>query len=253
MIRNSFSRNMPAFELAHARLIALTGVDTLAELQPVDMHLVIDDSVCRELLGGHAYFYPDTHKAYTCTEGIGYYPTIEERIQKASLPEEQYFTVHEYMHTIIFGRLSGEAGDFQDYRAWHFHDFIVPIPGYAIGSLDPAGFCAYRDRLPPGDFGGWLISELCRQNGFRLEHLALSLIELDRVYQSGEAQVFQEGYEHPAPSVAQYRDILNELLGSDTTQAFLDACWPPELLGTTAANPPACPIRPTGGTPTPVK
>jgi hypothetical protein len=98
------------FRLAHARLIELTGVDTLTELQPVDMHLVLEDSICREHPYGHAYIYPGTHQAYTCTEGPGYYPTIEEKIQKAAQPENQYFPLHEYMHTIFFGRISGRQG-----------------------------------------------------------------------------------------------------------------------------------------------
>ena len=40
------------FRIAHTELIKLTGVDTLTELQPVDMHLVFEDSICREFPGG---------------------------------------------------------------------------------------------------------------------------------------------------------------------------------------------------------
>jgi hypothetical protein len=241
------------FRLAHTELIELTGVDTLTELQPVDMHLVFEDSICSEFPYGHAYLYSHTHQAYTCTDGPGYYPTIEEKIRMAAQPDGQYFPIHEYMHTVFFGRISGNAGDFEDYRAEFFHDFVVPLPSYAIGILDPAGFCSYRDQLPPGDYGGWLISELCRQNGFQLTHLALGLIELDNLYQSGGGQFYQEGYEHPVPNVAQYRDILNRLLGSDTTHAFADACWPPELFGNSYSVPPACLITSTAGTATPVE
>ena len=241
------------FREAHARLIALTGIDTLAELQPVDMHLVFEDSICRDLPYGHAYLYSSTHQAYTCTDGPGYYPSIEEKIRMAARTEEQYFPLHEYMHTIFFGRISGKAENFEDYRAEYLHDFVVPLPSYAVGLLNLDEFCTYRDALPPGDFGGWLISELCQQNGFQLKYLALGLIELDKLYQSGGGQVYQEGYEHPAPSVAQYRDILNRLLGSDTTNAFTDACWPPELFGGSNSIPPACVSVSTSGTPTPVK
>lgn len=238
------------FRLAHARLIELTGVDTLTELQPVDMHLVFEDSVCSVWPGGHAFIYSSVHQAYTCTDGPGYYPTFEEKIQKAAQLDGQYFPLHEYMHTIFFGRISGKADDFQDYRAEFLHDYVVPLPSFAIGILDPARFCSYRDRLPPGDYGGWLISELCRQNGFQLTHLAASLVELDRLYQSGEGQVHQEGYEQPSPSVAQYRDILNRLVGSDTTNAFADACWPPELFGNSYSVPPTCASSSTSATPT---
>lgn len=219
------------FLLAHAALIRLTGVDTLVELQPVDMHLVLNDSSCGDAPYGHAYFYSDTHKAYTCTEGPGWYPTVAEQIRNAARPDAQYFPLHEFMHTIFFGRIWGRAGDFEDSKAYFFHDFVVPIPAYAIGGLDPAGFCSYRDPAPPGDYNGWLINELCRQNGFQLKDLARSLIELDKLYQSGGGSAAQEGYEHPVPSVAQYRDILNRLLASDTTPAFAAACWPPALFG----------------------
>jgi hypothetical protein len=241
------------FRLAHPKLIQLTGVDTLAELQPVDMHLVVDDSICRELLGGHAYIYSDTHKAYTCTEGPGNYPSIEERIQKAAQSKEQYFPLHEYMHTIFFGRISGKAGNFQDHYAESFHDFVVPLPSYAIGVMDPAGFCSYRNNLPSrGDYPLWLISELCRQNGFQLKDVALSMIALDELYQSGGGQV-EAGYSHRVPTVAQYRDILNRLLGSDTTQAFADACWPPELFGNAFKINSVCAKPTISGTPTRVK
>lgn len=242
------------FRLAHAMLIALTGVDTLAELQPVDMHIVLQDSICGERPYGHAYVYSDVHQAYTCTEGPGWYPTVEEMTLKAALPENQYFPLHEYMHTIFFGRLSGQAGDFYDKYAWFFHDYVVPLPSFAIGIMDPAGFCSYRNENDPrGDYPGWLISELCQQNGFQLEDVARSLIELDNLYQSGGGLVYQEGYEHPAATVAQYRDILNQLLGSDTTNAFAEACWPPELFGNTYTSPAACP-RPevSTGTATPL-
>jgi hypothetical protein len=43
------------FRLAHAKLIELTGVDTLTELQPVDMHLVFEDSICSEFPYGHGW------------------------------------------------------------------------------------------------------------------------------------------------------------------------------------------------------
>ena len=153
------------------------------------------------------------------------------------------------MHTIFFGRISGRAGDFQDYYAEFFHDFVVPLPSHAIGIMDPAGFCLYRNEAPSrGDYPLWLISELCRQNGFQLTHVALSLIELDKLYQSGGGQV-ELGFAHPVPTVAQYRDILNRLLGSDTTRAFAEACWPPELFGNSYSVPPACLI--TADTPTP--
>lgn len=100
------------FRLAHAKLIELTGVDTLAELQPVDMHLVFEDSICSQFPYGHAYLYSHAHQAYTCTDGPGYYPTIEEKIRMAAQLDGQYFPLHEYMHTIFYGRIFREGREF---------------------------------------------------------------------------------------------------------------------------------------------
>ena len=241
------------FRLAHAEMLDLTGIDTLAELQPVDMHLDVNDSVCGVWPGGHAYVYAHAHQAYTCTDGPGYYPTLEEMIRNAATLDGQYFPVHEYMHTLFFGRLSGTAGSFSDPKAYFFHDFVVPLPSYAVGILDPARFCSYRGDLAPGDYGGWLISELCTQNGFQLADLARSLVALDQLYQSDGGQVPQEGYEHPAPTVAQYRDILDQLLGSDTTNAFASACWPSGLFGYSYSLSAACAGSLSNATATSVK
>jgi hypothetical protein len=241
------------FRRAHAMLIELTGVDALAELQPVDVHLELEDSVCGELPVGHANVYSHVHQAYICTDGPGYYPSIEEKTQMAARPDGQYFPLHEYMHTIFFGRISGRAGDFRDYKAMWLHDYVVPIPSYALGFLDRAEFCSNHDEPAPGDYEGWLIYELCRQNGFQLEDLAQSLIELDRLYHSGGGQDVQEGYEQPVPTIAQYRDILNSLLGGDTTSAFAEACWPPQLFGNSYSVRPACVVETVEGTATPVQ
>jgi hypothetical protein len=241
------------FRAGHAKLIELTGIDTLPELQPVDMHLDLTDSICSDAPYGHAYVYSSAHQAFTCSEGPGYYPTIEEKIRMAATLDGQYFPLHEYMHTFFFGRLSGKAGDFEDYKAPFFHDYVVQIPSYAIGDLNLAEFCSYRG-LAPGDYGGWLVNDLCQQNGFQLKDLAPSLIELDKLYQSNEGQVEQEGYAHPAATVAQYRDILNHLLGSDTTPAFAAVCWPPGLFGNSYSPGPACAAAPAmDATPTPVQ
>lgn len=241
------------FRAARVLLVQLTGIDTLPELQPVDMHLELTDSICQELPVGHAYVYADRHQAYTCTDGPGYYPTLEEKIARAALPDEQYFPLHEYMHTFFFGRLTSQAGDFADYRAAFFHDFVNPVPSFAIGILDPAQFCTYHEQGAPGDYNGWLIYNLCQQNGFRLETLSASLLALDALYQSGGGLVAEAGYLHPSPSVAQYRDILNDLLGSDTTPAFAEACWPPELFGSSYSVLPQCVVPVESGTATPVK
>jgi hypothetical protein len=237
------------FKAAHAMLIQVTGIDTLVELQPVDMHMVLEDSTCGDLPIAHAYVYATMHQAYTCIDGPGYYPTLEEKIQAASRPEEQYFPLHEYMHTFFFGRLSGKFGNFEDNKTYHLHDYVVPVPSYAIGILNLSDFCTHKDQYAPGDYGGWLIHELCQRSGFQFSTLSASLVALDALVQSGGGQDVQPGYSHPVPTAAQYRDILNQLLGSDTTPAFAAACWPAGLFGNTYAPTGVC-IPPTSGPPT---
>lgn len=234
------------FKAAHAMLIRVTGIDTLPELQPVDMHLVLTDSTCGDLPVGHAYVYATMHQAYTCIDGPGYYPTLEEKTQAAALPENQYFPLHEYMHTFFFGRFSGKDGDYSDAKTYFFHDYVVPMPSFAVAIINPSEFCSYKDPYPPGDYNGWLIHELCQRNGFQLSTLASSLVALDALYQSGGGLDVQPGYAHPVPTAAQYRDILNQLLGSDTTPAFAAACWPPGLFGNSYTLTGVC-IPPTSG------
>lgn len=97
--------------------------------------------------------------------------------------------------------------------------------------------------------GGYLLQELCRRNGLTWEKLALSLVELDRVYQSGEGKK-EEGFQHPVPSVVQLRESFNRVLGGDTSQAFINACWPGKLFGEEYALPAACTDRTPESIPT---
>ena len=90
--------------------------------------------------------------------------------------------------------------------------------------------------------GGYLLQELCRRNGLNWEKLAQSLLELDRVYQSGEGTL-DEGFQHPVPSAVQFRESFNRILGSDTAQAFKDACWPGKLFGESYSLPATCTDR----------
>jgi hypothetical protein len=234
------------FKAAHAMLLLAIGIDTLPELQPVDMHLELTDSTCGDLPIGHASIYQTIHQAYTCTQGPGIYSTLEEQIQAAPLPENQYFPLHEYMHTIFFGRISANGKDFNDVKTYFFHDYVVSVPSFAVGVIDPAEFCNFKEPSPPGDFGGYLIHELCLQNGFKYTDLAPSLVALDALIQSGGGLDVQPEYAHPVPTIAQYRDILNQLLGSDTTPAFAAACWPPQLFGNSYTLTGVCAPAPQG-------
>src|SRR4030042_771595 len=115
------------FRSAHEILIRLTGVDTLPELQPGDIHIA-NDGKCGKLeeSGALAYAnYDDNFRAYACTfifeysEGFGgtaYSP------EDAVRPGRQSVLIHEYLHTIFFGRTSMTIGAFPD--------FVTPVALY---------------------------------------------------------------------------------------------------------------------------
>ena len=235
------------FRGAHDILIRLTGVDTLPELQPVDIHIA-NDGKCGKLeeLGVLAYAnYDDNFRAYACTfifeysEGAGgttYSPEDAIRLDRQSV------LIHEYLHTVFFGRTSMTIGA--------FHDFVTPVAIFVWDNRPEADFfCDYHPQTPPGDMGGYLLQELCRRNGLDWEKLALSLIELDRVYQSGEGKA-KEGFQYPVPSMVQFRESFNRVLGSDTSQAFVSACWPGKLFGENYTLPASCTDRTPEPSPT---
>jgi hypothetical protein len=228
------------FRAAYEIMLGYTGVDTLAELQPVDLHIK-NDPLCGELSKSPALSYavrdPGGH-AYICTflfeyakgyQGQPYSPEIAVRL------DQQVIFIHEYLHTIFFGRTTGNAGA--------MHDFVTPLAMVVGGLLHGDDeLCAYHPESPPGDYGGYLIQQLCAQNGFRLEDLRLSLIELDSLY-SSDGGLLQEEYRHLVPSMVQFREILNRVLGSETSQAFIDACWPARLFDEDYILPESCLYR----------
>jgi hypothetical protein len=234
------------FRSAHETMITLTGVNPLPELLPVDFHLT-NDATCGNLADSpalaFAHVYSDGN-AYVCTflfeyaQGVNGPYTAEDAVQLYN----QTIFIHEYLHAIFPGRFPSDVDA--------FHDFVTPLAVYiGQGEMD---LCGYHPETPPGDFGGYLIVQLCEQNGFQMEDLAASLIAVDNLYQSGGGQL-QEGYQHPAVSMAQYRQILNNLLGSDTRQAFADACWPAELFGDSYTLSDACLYPTPAPSPTPLQ
>lgn len=228
------------FRVAHSQLMQVTGIDTLTELQPVDIHIA-NDAKCGTLKDAPALsfaWHDPQANAYICTflfeyaqgyNGQPYSPDLAARL------DQQTILVHEYLHTIFFGRLDSSAGA--------QHDFVTPLAMYVAFTWNgDSELCAYHPQTPPGDFGGYLIQQLCQKNGFTLAKLAESLIQLDQLVQSGNGQL-KEGYTHPVASMAQYRQILNSVLGSDTTAAFREACWPANLFGDSYDLPTSCTVR----------
>jgi hypothetical protein len=234
---------------AHDSLIHLTGVDPLPELQPVDIHIA-NDAKCGILSEQRSLAHAgwdQGSRAYICSylfeyaQGIGGGPyTTTDALR----PDTQSVLIHEYLHTIFFGRTSRYVGA--------MHDFVTPIAMFAW--IDWEGgefFCEYHPETPPGDYGGYLLQELCRRNGFHWEQLSQSLTELDTLYHSGGGQL-DEGFQHPVPTMAQFRGILSNILGADTSPAFTEACWPATLFGESYTLPASCTERTATPHPTPI-
>jgi hypothetical protein len=237
------------FSRARQLLIQMTGIDTLTEIQPVDIHLT-NDNKCGNLdqAGALSFAWYDLPgNAYVCTFLFEYRGVDGENYtaELASAMYNQTIFVHEYLHTFFFGRLPQEAGA--------LHDLVTPLAIHVTGEDQAeAAFCAYHPVTPPGDFNGNLVWELCRQNGFNLQAFKTSLMELDALFQAGGGTEPQ-GFSKPTPSMAQYRAILDRLLGGSTRQAFADACWSAALFGDDYQLSEAC-LHPTPApTPTPLK
>lgn len=226
------------FSAAHDIMISVTGVEPVLDLLPIDFHLT-NDSLCGTLEDSaalsFAVAFPQAGNGYICTylfeyaQGVSGPYTAQDAVQLYN----QTIFVHEYLHMIFIGRVAAEVEA--------FHDFVTPLGQY----IGQGGFdlCSYDPQTPPGDFGGNLILQLCVQSGFELHDLTASLAELDALVRSGGGQI-QTGFQHPVASMAQYRDILNRLLGKDTRQAFADACWPAELFADNYTLSEAC-LHPT--------
>lgn len=214
------------FRAGRERLVNLLGIDTLPELQPVDIHLT-GDSVCGEQPPSGVNLFANFNvpgNAYTCMFFLGnpasaaYYTP-----ETASLLYNQSGFLHEYMHTIFFGRLSASI--------LGMHDFVYPIAIYASNEgMTEASLCWYWTGDTIGEFGGDLLPRLCARNGFTLAKWRESLLALDALYQSGGGTEAQ-GFTHPSVSPAQYRELLNNALGNDTSESFAKACWAADLFG----------------------
>jgi hypothetical protein len=216
------------FRAAHELLIQTVGVDTLSELQPVDIHLM-EDPKCgaRADAPEPAFAGRDPRRnAYVCSfvfEDLGLTPNTPitpEAARAASRLDHQADLIHAYLHTIFYGRVPSEAGD--------MHDFVTPISLYVTKTLPGQDLCTYRPATPPGDYGGRLIINLCEDAGFEIEALAPTMRAVDRLYRSDDGRV-DERFEKLVPDMAQFRWELRGVLGRDVATEFADACWPADL------------------------
>lgn len=207
------------FKAAHARLIALMGVDVPKELQPVDIHLNADAACGKYEPGvttGFAAVTPGpAGRGMICLFDVEKVNRARPFTpQNAVLLEDQLLAVHEYAHVIFFRR-----------HDVSYEDVVKAASFYVASSLtnpcDPA-------LNQPNQ--GKLVYELCRRNGFQYAHLAPALKELDALYQTNQG-LLRTGAPRPTTAVYQLRAILNRLLGGDTLPAFVTAGFLPVVLG----------------------
>jgi hypothetical protein len=213
------------FKAAREILLKVTGVDTLRELDPVDIHVMRDPkcpapregawpSYAGHDPGGSAYICSFILDSPPGTTGLPY------TSQEALSLDHQTALIHEYMRTMFFGRVENNAGA--------MNDFTTPFALLVTGTLGGTDICKYHPTTPPGDYGGYLIYNLCRDNDFRADKLAPALVALDRLYRRDDGRV-DEGYEHKSPTAAQFREVINDELPGDVREGFRDACWPADL------------------------
>jgi hypothetical protein len=213
------------FQAAHERLVQIMGVDALAELQPVDIH-VMEDSKCGTRAAAPEPAFADYNargNAYVCSfvfKDLNSAAITPEAARDASRLDHQADLVHAYAHTIFFGRVPKDAG--------LMHDFVTPIAMYVTNTLPGGDLCTYRPTIPPGDYGGRLIFNLCEDDRFEIEAMAPTMRAVDRLYRRDDGRV-DERLEHLVPDMAQFRWELHTVLGRDVAGAFADACWPAEL------------------------
>jgi hypothetical protein len=223
------------FQGAHEILVDTMGVDTLAELQPVDIH-VFEDQKCgtREEAPEPTFAGRDPRgRAYVCGftfEDFKDAPITPEEARQASRLDRQAGLVHAYLHTIFFGRVPSNVG---------MHDFITPIALYVTDTLPGRDLCTYHPDEPPGDYRGWLIYTLCEDDHFEIEDLAPAMRAVDRIYRRGDGRI-NERFEHLVPHMSQFRWELKGAVGTDVSGAFADSCWPAELFEDTYDLPSKC-------------
>lgn len=213
------------FKAAHELAVKTMGVDTLAELQPVDIHVLEDQKCGRRADAPEPSFagHDPRGRAYVCSfvfEAFKNSPITPEAARDAARLDHQTAIIHAYLHTIFFGRTPSQAGA--------MHDFVTPLALYVTGVLPGGDLCTYQPETPPGDYGGSLIRALCQDDGFEIEDLAAAMKAVDRIYRRDDGKV-EERFDHPVPDMAQFRWELRGVLGQDVSGAFKDACWPANL------------------------
>ncbi len=212
------------FRAAKVQLLALSGLDTLAALQPVDMAFEAN-SLCPLIPGASGYsstYFPygmgagQPRRAKSCLFLWNYqqagqidYFTPEQ----AGLISSQTLAIHEYAHSIFFDRHRQSYEDFVRYWSYAITG-NVPLPD---------GMCSENlvTYMAP------MMYELCQRYGATDADLRFALARLDQLYTQGQ------GYHGPTTSVAQLRAAFDQRFEAHTGSLFLDLGYAPQQVGGT--------------------
>lgn len=212
------------FRAAKTQLLALSGLDTLASLQPVDMAYE-ENSLCPRL--GAAAGYSEQYQPYGTGTGdpwraksclflwnaqqagdIDWFTPSQ-----AQLLSSQTLAIHEYAHSIFYRRHRYSYEDFVRYWSYAISG-TVPLPD---------GLCSQNLVT----YSAAMIYELCQRYGADDSDIRYAMHRLRDLYQ------YDQGYHGGTSSVAQLRDAFDYRLNADTSQMFLDLGYRPQQVGRT--------------------
>lgn len=201
------------FKQAKDQLIQFMGVDSLPSLQPFDLHIA-NDTWCGNYaagLTGDAGQYP-TYSGRTGGFGCFWYANRDNffepfQPQYVSTVPYHLLSVHEYTHTIFYGRHFYSYEDFAKAASFYVSGVggTPPITDACTMSLDRVN----QGKLP------WA---LCQLNGFTYAKLPAAMQGLAAASLAGHDVAFLN-----TVSVYGFRKILNDELGSNTADAFMAA------------------------------
>jgi hypothetical protein len=210
------------FRAAKVQLLALSGLDTLAMLQPVDMAFE-GNSLCPYVPGASGYssiYFPygtapgQPRRAKSCLFLWNYQQSGQITYftpEQAGLLSSQTLAVHEYAHSIFYDRHRRSYEDFVRYWSYAITG-NVPLPD---------GMCSENLVL----YMAPMMYEVCQRYGADDADLRFALARLDQSYTQNL------GYHGPTTSVAQLRAAYDERFGTYTGDLFFDLGYAPQHVG----------------------
>ncbi len=209
------------FLAAKSQLLSLSGIDTLPALRPVDIFFE-SNSICplsSSFAGYSSTYFPhgdNVQRAYAClflwnyqqAGQIDYFTAAS-----AGLASSQTLIVHEYAHSIFYGRHVYSYEDFVRYWSYRISG-TVPLP---------QGLCSQNLVT----YSAPLIYQLCQQYAADDSDLRAALATMDQLYQQGL------GYNAPRTSVSQLRQGFDDRLGVNTASMWLGLGYAPQEVGGT--------------------